>query len=579
MINGIYSPLKIELVTNPFGEEVAIANNITLAMTQPVDYDAAIQNTSFTISGTCPSDNAVEIYNGASKLGDATVTDGEFTYSHTFTGTDYNIQLKAVGDVTGDSNVVPIVSSQASTAQTDISAWGRNSYSNYTVTGGHPDPDGGNNAYLIEVTNAFTGELKLSSAGFTGTPDEVDNSLAVWIGSPAGNNINVARMWLRGGTNEVHSAHMMMQGEPYADLLDTYAHLRRTEAASNGVIFSEWVIQQVTDDGDTEVAYDRLVLYAHANSEHTLAGQSYSNTFSVGDKFYIYNPRNISGSLPFKEPDKLAVRHTPDVSGVERNEIRHPYRVDLNDFLDNPSADYGYMHVVKPSGWSEGEEYNCVWMPAALLLTPSAPNEENPRPDTYVAAQGLADTYNTVFIATDLTRSGTDYYCNKSDGTNQHLSLLKDVLKPWAQERLGCTLLHGGLSYSKGAKALLEILIATDMFDHIMIDDGNFDDTYGENFTDTAYGSSANYDAINARTQIAADNFRGVLTTEKRIVIVGSFTFPTDMANIASDFDDKGILYDNLGKTTGSRTNEEHSFAEALENIPALMSIMGVSAV
>lgn len=562
-----------ELVGSEWSRQVRLSTATTLSLSDPIKYDTFIENVATTITGSAPSDLSVEIYDGATKLGDATLSGGTFSFDHTFTATDFDVQIKAVGELTGDSETVPAVVSQASTAQTDISAWGRNSYSNYTVTSGHPDPDGGNNAYKIEVTNAFTGELKLSSAAFTGTPDETDNSLAVWLGRPASSNIGVSRIWLRGGgSNEVHSAYMMLDGEPYVDLQDTYAYLRQTATASNDVQFSEWVIQQVTDDGDSEAAYDRLVLYAHTGDYHGVDGQVYGQDFAVGDVLYVYDPRNISGSIPFTIEDQVGVRYTGVTGGVDYYEFRHEYISGLNDFLGNKSVNFGNMMVNKPDGWTAEGDYPVLWLLGALAF--EGGSAEPTLPFDYAETLDIANTYNCLVVSLDITQSGTDYYATKNDNSQRHDDLIRDVLKPFVQKHLGGsadTDEHIVASYSKGAIGALSFMFrANSPFGYAAIDDMPYDMSYGDNQSDQAYGSSAQFDLYNPKTIIGSAP--AALETEKRILLVGGYTFPTGMDNAAAALTSNSILHDYL-----DLTHTEHSFKAVLDNIGSVMTLAGIS--
>ncbi len=71
-----------------------------------------------------PGDAAVEVYNGVSKLGDATlISAGVFEFSYTPGGVDYDVDFKTVGDVTGDGNEFNIVIAEANEIDQDISNW------------------------------------------------------------------------------------------------------------------------------------------------------------------------------------------------------------------------------------------------------------------------------------------------------------------------------------------------------------------------------------------------------------------------------------------------------------------------
>jgi hypothetical protein len=153
----------------------------------PVNQEIITEDIAYNIVVSARGNTVVTIYDGVTELGQATDNlDNTFTYAWTPASPDYDVNLTAVGDVTGISENVVVVVAEANAISQDFTNWTKSNAS-ITVTGGQADPDGGTAAYLVTGYAATNTQMRINKAA-TVTPTEFNSGFEIWA-KPNGLNV------------------------------------------------------------------------------------------------------------------------------------------------------------------------------------------------------------------------------------------------------------------------------------------------------------------------------------------------------------------------------------------------------
>ena len=499
----------------------------------PANQEIVTVSVEYTVSVLSYVDTEVSIYDGETLLGAATDNeDGTFSYAWTPETEDYDVNLIAVGNVSGNSTTISVVVAESNAISQDFTNWSKKNAS-ITVTGGQADPDGGTAAYLVTGYEATNTQMQINKAA-TVTPTEFNSGFEIWA-KP--NGLNVLMIY------------------PLEDGSNNYAYID-LESGQSRVSDALVKIVERKSDGWVRIWFNFQDALAGPKSYYLYLCNTIgdlSPDVSAGEGMYLFEPRTAStGTLPFTDYQKLSAMYVSTVSGVEQWEYRHPF---INTSADL-SASARVLEVIRPTSWSASGSY-----PTLHALPALGKSIENAALD--FTSGDYANTYNCVIVMPRFDEPGgkIPWYGMKNDNTDNQHGFVADVMTAFSEEFLAGASgkeNHLLLGYSKSANGAYSLILRNPTkFGYACGWDGPWVldwDTEAVSFgLDTAFGTEAQFDLYDPY-QILAANVASV-NDKKRLVLLGYETFQQDQVDMKALLDANSVLYTYDATDTG-----DHSF-------------------
>lgn len=511
----------------------------------PANQEIITEDLPYTVRVYSPSDSTVEIYDGITKLGDATsVGGGYWEYVWTPANPDFDVQLNAVGDVSGVSSSLTIVVDETNQINQNITTWSK-SVAGITYTSGQPDPDGGNNAYKVALpVSAGVGRYIYRTMSSTST--EVNAGIEMWLKAD-GALVGVAVQTSGAGTAGLG-----------------YINIVTGEASAGGVMAT--IVEEKPDGwkrvwfrsadatNPTNLWYVYLITDVKTTNATITADQAAGGADEASVSFY--EPRTADGVLPYTEYQKLSVYYDSVAGGIETWKYSHPTNETLAD-MDAGKLD---IQVIKPTGWSASNVYPILYMLPALPDTTETSNG-NSTPAAKAVAEDFANEYGCVVVVPQIRSAQQQWYGRKTNGSSDHHAFTANILTEFTKDFLGGSTSkedHLLVGYSKSGFAAFSLLLRNPTkFGYAASWDGPFDldwateaATFG---ADVMFTTEANFNLYDP-AQILSSYLSSV-NDKSRLVLRGYVSFQTDQTFMKAALDAENIdyIYDN---TLGS----EHSW-------------------
>ena len=487
-----------------------------------------------------PGDAAVEVYNGVSKLGDATlISAGVFEFSYAPAGVDYDVDFKTVGDVSGDGNEFNIVIAEANEIDQDISNWTRSNGS-VTITGGQADPFGGTDAYLVETYSASNTAQYIEEAA-AATPSEDDAGFEIWVKS---NGHDVLRINPQEETAGHFAAISLTTGEKYVD--DAQIAIVETAGSWHRIWYR-------TINASAPPETFRLYM---CKALGDITPDSDAN-----EGAYFYLPRTADGILPFTAYQSFNFELTGSAGGINTYEYTHPF---IDTGADVNTTRYA-IDVIKPSTWDAGNTYKRVF-----ALPAQAKGSEDVAAD-FIAGD-YADRYDVVVIIPYVKNTGP-WWGTRNDGTGLQENMLVEVVTQFSENELACSGLRDDtfvIGYSKSGNGAYSLILRNPaVFGYVCSWDGAFSNTWDNSGLDTNFGTEAHWETFDP-LQILAANVASVNDSE-RLVLLGYESWQSSQTAMQSALDSNSVDYKYYAEDTG-----DHSWGGGwLENGMSELMLLG----
>lgn len=516
------------------------------SITAPVNQEIITEDAAYTITVSAPGNTSVEIFDGVSSLGTCTdAGSGIFTLSWTPTAPDYDVNLTAVGDVSGTSDNVVVVVAEANRISQNITTWSK---SNTTVAGSQADPDGGTSAYRVlcsAVTNTSCYVLGTASLA----PSEFASGFEVWLKADGADVVRVYPLE-DGATHyadiDLNTGQTFCK-KAYAKIVESKSDgwrriwFRFVNAAAGPRNFILYLCNDLTDNTPTMAGTEAML---------------------------VYHPRTADGILPFTAYQKMSPYYVSTTSGVERWDYNHPY---INSEAEFDLVKYR-IDVIKPTGWSSSGSYPVVYALPALL-----------RASEDVAADFIAgdysNTYGCVVVIPYFKGTTQPWYGLKDDNTIDEHAFTADVLTAFATEFLAgnpsreTQLLIG---YSKSANGAYSLILRNPTkFGYACGWDGPWTIDYASQAAtlgiDASFGTEAQWLLYDPYTILAA-NVASV-NDKKRLVLLGYESWQSDQPEMQTLLNNNSIEFDYNATDTN-----DHSWGGGWLNdgMSRLMTIAGL---
>ena len=494
----------------------------------PAEQEIVTVGVAYNMSIYAPGDASVNVYLNNTLLGVATyVGIGVWSYSWTPAAVATTGVLKATGNTTGDSVVRNVTIAEANAVTTALSGWSQSG--GLTITGGYPDPDGGNNAYLVKINAAVSAASRYLYKTASTSPTEYQNGMEMWV-KPYGTGMSVLSV-AHGGGNCFYD---LLSGQSTAGMMSAAV----VETSTNGGGgWNRLQASRSTGPSAQSTFYWYLCRSLSTNAITVTSGEVIS-----GIGFYMYDPRWVGTvKLPLTAAQRMAIYFNDLTSGIETWYYKH-------DFLDTSANMAGgpgglTLKVIKPTGWDATKRYKILYVLPALLASTEG-SLGHATPEAAMIAGDYANIYNCVIVI-PYDRAGFLWWgCNSSGAANAH-DWVAYVLTDFCKRLLGGSLDrndHIILGYSKSAHAAFSLLMRhPDKFGFAGGWDSPLANGWPNNNSPDSYTTQANwnlYDPI----QLISSNVSS-LTDRRRLVVMGYEVFPTETALYKAELDANNVSY------------------------------------
>jgi len=534
------------------------------SFTAPSNQQILTVSSAYTVTVSAPSDSAVEFWVDGVKLDDmVSAGAGVFTYSWTPGSIDYSVSIKAVGNVTGDSETLTVTIAEANKVTQTMTSW--NKSAGITVTGGQPFWDGTNTAYLVENSTTKTGSTNTYIYTTWTADTEANSAFEIWL---APREVGVFAPNLTAGGGSIGLVDGVI-GQSFGNKQITTIVETKYDSANNRT----WYRVQ-TQRIDQSSAPNNIFLYPR----NALGDTTYDA--AIGDGFYVALPRTVNGQLPLTEEQKFAVYKASESGGVQIWRAQHRWASTSAVYANN----YFDVRVIVPTGWTSSGSYKALIALGALPRTMEAAGAAEGQIEAIVIAADTQNTENCVVIIPDFTGYTGQWYGCKTDGTYNLSDYVGLLMTYFGKQHLACAdnreawALYG---YSKSAPGAYSLAyIHPTKFGYACGVDGNWETVPLKWATEAngyqavvAYTTEAQALLYDFYTLIASDasNF----TDKTRLVLRGYETFQDDLTVMSARLDAYGVGYSFNSQDVGA-----HSFGMGteFEDGVAEMSALGWSA-
>lgn len=477
-------------------------------ITSPSNQTILTDGTAQVFTAYAPDDTAVDLYKDGVFLAAMTSAgSGNYTYSWTPSAVASSVVFHAVGDVWGAGATMSVTVAETNTVDTDITTWSK-SNAGITITGGQTDPFGGSNAYLVTLpvtSSTSRGVWKTASS----TPTEVLNGFEMWV-KPYG---GIDKFY-------IPTAAATAKGV-YIDLTNKNT---KTNAPCGAIVeqIGDWYRIQITKLTGATTSDTFYWYFCQTFGSITL------NIASGGTSgAYFYAPRMVGTvKLPFTDYQKLQWYYSSSASGVDTYNTRHEYLNTAADYDSATSPSEIVLRVIKPAGWDSGKKYRC------LIALPALSDALEGFAGTTNATQAMvdgdfADTYNlVVIIVYDRSNSTSYWWASNSDGSNNGQDYVADIITQWAEENLAVSTSRDDkwiIGYSKSAWAGMSMMLRRpDKIGGAVLWDGNYNQVWNAGLLAGSIDTSAQFDAFNPLTIMAANAPDSIGDTRRVVVTYGN---------------------------------------------------------
>jgi hypothetical protein len=515
--------------------------------TAPVNQEIITEDVAYTVTVTSVGDTSVTLKDGGSTIGAMTnAGGGVWTYTWTPTSPDYDVQLNAVGNNSGQGQTLTIVVAEANLVSQDISAW---TPTNVTVTGSQPDPAGGSTAYKLTMANG-TGASYSITRNASSAPANINSGQEVWFGYESGCNIKGIHFY-SSSDGGAHSNTSIKIDDEQARLEDSSIAIVERKVVGSITWVRIWMqFQEAVSQGPQNFTF-----YFDTDISGTL-----QSTFTTSDFLYMWKPRTADGNLPFTAAQRYGVYYRSVASGVETWTVNSPYSNTAADLDASPIE----FWVIKPTGWSSTGQYPVLYALPALSI-----GTENLR--TIFAS--YPDEYGCVVVIPYFRSEGAFYWAGSTaSGThNDHLSTV--AIRDMAIKAMGASSNkdeHLLIGYSKTGFAALNLLMLNPTkFGYAYAWDGKYDNnyateaaTYGWN---NYFGSSGQFQLYDPK--VIAPTYKANVSDTTRIYLSGYYTFGADQLSIKAVFDAESIPYNYQRTLESAHSWTSGWLAQAVEDL------------
>lgn len=537
-------------IRSPLGSQSGggVVVPVAPVFTAPVNQEIITEDVAYTVTVTSTGDTAVSLYDGVSLIGAMTdAGGGVWTYSWTPTSPDYDVQLNAVGDVSGQGETLTIVVAEANLISQNFSTgWSK---TRVTVTGSQTDPDGGSTAYRAVMGNNAATTFTINNTSAVAAPSVAASGFEIWA-KPDG----VTKMF-------IYPLEDGAQNYAHIDLVNKYTRTNRCYCKiveERGGWYRIWFNYFESAGAGPRNFY---IYFCSTFGSHASA------TFTGTEAIYLWKPRTAqNGTLPLTIYQKLAIEYVSTASGQERWDFTHPYVNSVSDVGLNKYR----IDVIKPSGWANTGDYTGVYALPALSRA-SEPGTDVA--STFVSGD-YANTYDCVIIV-PYDKSGTNWYGEKNDGTYNTHAFTALVLTSFAREFLGVSTERNNnllVGYSKSANGGLSLMLrnptkfgAGAFWDGAWTQNWTFVNGNGGNLN---FGTEAQWQLYNPNDILTS--YLSSVNDKTRIALLGYYTFGADLTAFKATLDANSVPYDYDSTLRGSHAYNAGWLSDAMSRLFAI---------
>lgn len=387
--------------------------------TSPSNYFIMTNSVATTFFVNAPNDSAVTLKaNGVTVGSMVPLGGGQWSLPYTAPSTTQNIQMQAVGNVSGPGAANTVCCYEANPINPNISTWG--SSGGFTITNGIDDPFGGTAAQrcLVNVVSGAGRYLSVTSPVAATSPL---NGLEIWLRPQGGmSNMQISN---GSGSNQIE----IVSG----DVGLSYSYMHVMERGINGWV-RVWLTRASTGSNGQTISY--------FNFQQQFNSTTLNVPVSNVQGFDFYGARWIgTGQLPFSFYQRIQFQINPTPSGSPGVGVKQYYtKSDVANVPGNLAGGIGgipLFNYILPTAWTAGKEYNILFMMQALPDSTET-GLGHQTPEQTAINGGYADKYNCI-VCFPQDRDGLDWFGIFTDGTYNLRDYVMLGLLPFVQERLG----------------------------------------------------------------------------------------------------------------------------------------------